>query len=67
MCFGYIVTKDGTEMDPSKIETILDWPILSSIHDIQIFHGLASFYKRFVRGISKIMAPIVECLKGDKF
>ena len=45
---GYIVTKYGIEIDLSKIKSILDWPVPSLIHDIQSFHGLVSFYIRFV-------------------
>ena len=64
---GYVVTKDGIEMDRSKIEAIMNWPTPSSIHDVRSFNGLVSFYRRFVYGFSSIMALVTECLKGDKF
>ena len=63
----YVATKDGIEMDRNKIEVITNWPTPSSIHDARTFHGLVSFYKRFIRGFSSIMASITEFLKGDRF
>ena len=57
---GYVATKDGIEMDRSKIEAITNWPTPSSIHDVRTFHELVSFYKRFLRGFSSIMAPVTE-------
>ena len=34
-------------MDPSKVDTIVNWPSLINIKDIQSFLGFANFYRRF--------------------
>jgi hypothetical protein len=54
-------------MVPSKVEAITNWPIPKSIHDLRSFHGVASFYLRFIKGFSTITAPITKCLKGGTF
>jgi hypothetical protein len=64
---GYVVSNEGIMMDPIKIEAITSWPIPKSLHDIRSFHWLASFYRRFIKGFSTIIAPITKCLKGGTF
>lgn len=67
MFLGYVVLKDVIKMDPSKMESILNWPTPRTLHDIRSFHGLASFYWRFIKGFSSIVVPMTECLKEGTF
>ncbi|KAI4344894.1 hypothetical protein L6164_012076 [Bauhinia variegata] len=46
---GYIVTSIGITVDSSKIEAIASWPIPKSIYDVRSFHGLVSFYCKFIK------------------
>jgi hypothetical protein len=53
-------------MDPSKIQDVLSWNVPTSVGDIQSLLGLAGYYRRFIKGFSKISTPMTELLEKDK-
>ena len=63
----YVATEGEIKLDNSKIKAIQSWPTPKSIHDVRGFHGSASFFRRFIKDFSTIMASMTEVVKGSSF
>jgi len=62
---GFVVSKNGVHVDPEKIKAIQVWLTPKSVEDIMSFHGLASFYKKFVPNFSTLASPLNELVKNN--
>ena len=63
---GFVVSTKGVEMDEEKVKAIQEWPTPTTISQVRSFHGLASFYRRFVRDFSNIAAPLTKVIKKNE-
>ena len=65
---GHIVSEEGIQVDPKKIEVVIDWKPPRNVTEVRSFLGLAGYYKRFIKGFSMTAAPITRLLqKNVKF
>jgi hypothetical protein len=62
---GFVINTKGIVMEPSRVETIRDWPVPITFREVQVFLGFANFYRRFVREYLKIARPLTGILKGS--
>lgn len=62
---GFIVTPHGVSMASDKIDSILSWPTPTKVRDIQQFLGFANFYRRFIKGYSRVILPLTRLLKKN--
>jgi len=57
---GHMVSADGINPLPDKLETIRDWPVPHCLRDVTAFFGLASYYRRFVKGFATIAETLTR-------
>ena len=60
---GHIVGASELNIDPSKVEVILNWPKPNTITEVRIFLGAAQYWRKFIANFSSI-ATLLHALKN---
>ncbi|MFS7931163.1 putative nucleotidyltransferase, Ribonuclease H [Helianthus anomalus] len=65
---GHVVSERGIQVDPAKVEAVMNWQEPKTPTEIRSFLGLAGYYRRFIEKFSRIDAPLTSLTKKkEKF
>ena len=62
---GHQVSSSGIRPLANKVEALHHHPRPATVKELQQFLGLLNFYRRFIPGAAKTLAPLTEELKGS--
>ncbi|GJR79227.1 hypothetical protein Tco_0150012 [Tanacetum coccineum] len=62
----HVIDSQRIHVDPAEIEAFKDWAYPTTPTEIRQFLGLASYYRRFIEGFSKIAKPLTELTQKNK-
>ncbi|XP_035544639.1 uncharacterized mitochondrial protein AtMg00860-like [Juglans regia] len=64
---GHVISGCGVKANPSKIVSMVEWPIPNSLKALRHFLSLTGYYKKFIRNYGTIVAPLTVLLKKNSF
>ena len=62
---GHLISVDGIQLLPEKLDSNWDMPNLRSPKEMKQFLGLTGYHRRFVRRFSDISRPLTKLLAHD--
>ena len=61
-----MISVKGVSVDPQNIEKIVNWKPPTNVTEIQSFLGLAGYYRKVVKGFSKLADPLTKLTRKDE-
>jgi hypothetical protein len=62
---GHVISDQGIQVDPKKVESIVNWPVPKDVSALRSFLGLANYYRRFIQDYAKYTEPLNKLLRKD--
>ena len=62
---GHILSKDGIETNPKKIEAVLNWPRMKTVTWVRSSLGFCKYYCKFIHKFAQIARPLHKLCPGE--
>ena len=62
---GHIFSKSGIRMDPENLKIIEEWIQPRNLHELRIFIGMCSYYRRIIEKFSILAGPLHDFTKKN--
>ena len=62
---GHVVSSQGIELDPKKVETVKNWTVPKTVTDVRSFLGFMNHYRRFIKGYANVARPLNILVSGE--
>jgi len=60
---GHVVTRQGSYLDPKKVQVVKDFPIPRTLTNVRAFLGLIGYYKNFLWDMLKLLCHFLIWLR----
>nr|GEU32563.1 putative reverse transcriptase domain-containing protein [Tanacetum cinerariifolium]GEV20967.1 putative reverse transcriptase domain-containing protein [Tanacetum cinerariifolium] len=63
---GHVIDSQGIHVDPATIEAVKNWASPTTPIEVRQFLGLVGYYRRFIKGFSKIAKSLTKLTQKNK-
>ena len=62
---AHVLSKDGIQTNPKKVEAIHKWPIPTNVTEVRSFLGFTNYYQWFIRKYAQVAKPLYKLISGE--
>ena len=62
---GHVIKDGAVRPDPKKTQSVADWPPPRNLAELRSFVGLATWFRKFIQGFSRLTLPLTTLTKQN--
>ena len=62
---GHVISGGKVSPDPKKTQAVADWPTPTNVAQLRSFVGLATWFRKFIQGFSRLTLPLTALTKQN--